>query len=89
MPENCCCGYSEIDWVLVGDRYSIQAHGCDGTLAYDAEQIDLLVAPLIPEDTGYMIPVEAFTPKRHGWWYPRGTYLGTGKPGSCWGLGKW
>lgn len=39
--------------------YPIQAHGCS-TRAYNAREIDLLAAYLVPIDTWYLFPVEEF-----------------------------
>ena len=58
------------------ERYSIAAHGCDGTAGYSAEEIDFLVAWVSPEDAWYVIPVEAFAPRTHLWLYPRGKHAG-------------
>lgn len=58
------------------DRYAIAAHGSNPRVAYTKEEIDSLVAFIVPEDTWYIIPVEAFTPRTHLWLYPRGEHAG-------------
>jgi hypothetical protein len=50
---------------LCGNRYAVAAHGSDPTLPYGPEEIDFLVALVIPEDAWYVIPVEAFAPHTH------------------------
>jgi len=40
--------------------YTIHAHGNDGSRPYTKDEIDLLVAYVVPEDVWYVIPVEAF-----------------------------
>lgn len=61
---------------LCEDRYAVAAHGCDPTAGYSAEEIDFLVAWVVPEDAWYVIPVEAFAPRKHLWLYPRGEHAG-------------
>lgn len=61
---------------LCEERYAIAAHGCNPRLGYSAEEIDFLVAWIVPEDTWYVIPVKAFAPRTHLWLYPRGGHAG-------------
>jgi hypothetical protein len=61
---------------LCGDRYAVSAHGCDPAVGYSAEEIDFLVAWVVPEDAWYVVPVEAFAPHKHLWLYPRGEHAG-------------
>ncbi len=61
---------------LCEERYAVAAHGGDPTAGYTAEEIDFLVAWVVPEDAWYVIPVEAFTPHKHLWLYPRGEHAG-------------
>ena len=61
---------------LCGWRYAIAAHGCDPEMGYSAEEIDFLVALVVPEEAWYVIPVEAFAPRTHLWLYPRGEHSG-------------
>jgi hypothetical protein len=39
--------------------------------AYTAEQIDFLVACIVPEDAWYVIPVREFTPRKYLSFYPQ------------------
>jgi len=39
--------------------------------AYTADEIDFLVAHIVLEDTWFVIPVQAFTPHRSLYVYPR------------------
>src|SRR5215470_2153981 len=61
---------------LCDGRYAIAAHGCDPGAGYSAEEIDFLVALVVPEDAWYVIPVEVFAPRTHLWLYPRGEHAG-------------
>jgi hypothetical protein len=61
---------------LCDGRYAVAAHGCDGTVGYSAEEIDFLVAWVVPADAWYVIPVEAFAPRTHLWLYPQGEHAG-------------
>jgi PD-(D/E)XK endonuclease len=47
--------------------YAIYGHG---KVAYTADDIDVLVAHIIPKDTWYVLPVEAFAPLRSLRFYP-------------------
>jgi len=40
--------------------YTIHAHGNDGKRPYTKDEIDVLVAYVVPEDVWYVVPVEAF-----------------------------
>lgn len=49
-------------------------------LAYTAEQIDFLVAYIVAEDAWYVIPVEAFAPRKQLEFHPSGSkYKGRGR----------
>jgi PD-(D/E)XK endonuclease len=53
----------------VGERrYSITARGC--TAAYTEDEIDFLVAYIVPLDIWYVIPVKAFAPRKCLRFYP-------------------
>ncbi|MGA8311042.1 MAG: group I intron-associated PD-(D/E)XK endonuclease [Terriglobales bacterium] len=58
--------------------YCIQACGnASGKKeSYTAAQIDMLVAYLVPEDAWYVVPVKAFTPRKHLTFYPSGSKSG-------------
>ncbi len=61
---------------LCVDRYAAAAHGCDPRVPYNAQEIDFLVAWVVPENAWYVIPVQAFAPRKHLWLYPRGVHAG-------------
>jgi len=42
------------------------------SIPYTAEEIDFLVAHIVPEDAWFVIPVRAFTPRKSVRVYPRG-----------------
>ena len=55
----------------VGERrFSITARGC--TAAYTEDEIDFLAAYIVPLDLWYVIPVQAFTPRKCLRFYPQG-----------------
>ncbi len=41
-----------------------------------AKDIDLIVAYLVPLDLWYVVPVEAFVPRKNLWFYPMGSKKG-------------
>lgn len=55
-------------------RYMVAAHGCDRSVGYRPEEIDFLVAWVVPEDAWYVVP--ALAPSKHLWLYPRGEHAG-------------
>jgi hypothetical protein len=57
-------------------RYAVAAHGSDRMTGYGPEEIDFLVALVVPEEVWYVIPVQAFAPRRQLWLYPRGEHDG-------------
>ena len=61
---------------LCDERYAVAAHGCNPKVGYGPEEIDYLVAWVVPEDAWYVIPVKAFAPRRNLWLYPRGAHAG-------------
>ena len=61
---------------LCEQRYAVAAHGSDPKVGYAPEEIDFLVAWVVPEDAWYVIPVGAFAPRRNLWLYPRGEHAG-------------
>jgi len=42
-----------------------------------AEDIDVLVAYIVPLDLWYVVPVKAFTPRKNLWFYPEGSKKGS------------
>jgi hypothetical protein len=52
----------------------VAAHGCDRSVGYRPEEIDFLVAWVVPEDAWYV--VLALAPSKHLWLYPRGEHAG-------------
>ena len=55
---------------------SMRSRRMDAKLGYGPEEIDFLVAWVVPEVAWYVIPVEAFAPRTHLWLYPRGEHAG-------------
>jgi len=56
-------GYSlNVSWWTTGKK-----------LPYTADQIDFIAAHVVPEDVWYVIPVNAFAPRRHLRLYPSGS----------------
>lgn len=55
--------------------YMIHAHRRRGEkqVPYTVEEIDFLVAHIVPEDEWFVIPVRAFVPRRSVHLFPRGT----------------
>jgi len=49
-----------------------QRNANEGAIPYTAEEIDFLVAHIVPEDAWFVIPVRAFTPGKSVRVYPRG-----------------
>jgi len=43
-----------------GGGYMIRATGSEGNVAYTPEEVDVVVAYIVPEDAWYVIPIEAF-----------------------------
>ncbi len=46
------------------------------TIAYGSSEIDFLIAHVVPEDAWFVIPVQAFTPRKSLRLYPRGDSRG-------------
>ena len=59
---------------LQDGTYMVNAiHSANGRYtAYTADEIDFLVAHIVPEDAWFIIPVHAFTPHKSLYVYPRG-----------------
>ena len=59
--------------VLRARGYDVQPTYCiygQGKVVYTADQIDVLVAHIIPKDTWYVLPVDAFAPCKSLRFYP-------------------
>jgi hypothetical protein len=58
--------------------YCIQACGSSNgrKASYTAQQIDMLVAYIVPEDAWYVLPVRAFAPRKNLKFYPSGSKSG-------------
>lgn len=67
---------------------SANRHSSGRTMAYRASEIDLVIAYVVPEDAWFVIPVEAFAPRKSLRLYPRGDPRGTmyGRFREAWGL---
>ena len=48
-----------------------------GKVCYTAEEIDVLVAYIVPLDIWYVVPVKAFAPRKNLWFYPEGSKKGS------------
>ena len=61
--------------------YGIHAHGSRkrGLDIYTKDEIDLIVAYLIPEDAWYVIPIEATRGRQSLYFYPNGSQRGLAK----------
>jgi hypothetical protein len=61
-------------YVARSQSYSVSAKGClDGkSMAYTAEQIDIMVAYIVAEDVWYVVPVAAFAPRTRLTLFPSG-----------------
>jgi hypothetical protein len=67
---------------------SASRHSSGRTLAYKASEIDLVIAYVVPENAWFLIPVEAFAPRKSLRLYPRGDPRGRmyGRFREAWGL---
>jgi len=59
---------------LCSGAYHVSAnrHSSGRTMAYASSEIDFLIAHVVPEDAWFVIPVQAFTPRKSLRLYPRG-----------------
>ena len=48
-----------------------------GIVALTADDIDVLVAYIVPLDVWYVVPVRAFAPRKNLWFYPKGSKKGS------------
>jgi PD-(D/E)XK endonuclease len=59
--------------------FAIHAYVCikRKTVLLTADDIDCLIAYIVPLDAWYVLPVEAFSPCKNLWFYPRGSKKGS------------